>query len=367
MAEDRRKREGQSLSDVTKWPVGPAQGAETWEQRVGGLKVVPRLLAERGVDPATVLRAAHLLPGALDDPENRVPFIALAQMLTEAARQTRCQHFGLLVGREWRLADLGLLGELMRHSGSLGEAVRLGVIHQRVNSQGTSAFLREYRRSVSVGSAAFHPHADTLSATYDVVIALYTNVIRELCGPAWSPTEVFLPRSRPRDEIPYRQYFRCPVRFDAENAALTFPAALMSRPLPSANPTRKIRLEREALRHGDPHLLPGLYRSLRLLLLDGTARGDSLAQQLDMHRRTLNRRLKAQQTTFQVVLDDVRFAVSRQLLGETTRSIVEISHTLGYADASTFTRAFRRWSGMPPIAWRAKFGGQEPFLVAVQN
>jgi AraC-like DNA-binding protein len=249
----------------------------------------------------------------------------------------------------------------------LGEALRLGVVHQRLNSQGTSAFLREYGQSVSVGSVAFHPHTDTLSATYDVVIGLYANVIRELCGPAWRPTEVFLPRSRPGDEIPYRQYFRCPVRFDAEHAALTFPAALMSRPLPAANPARKIMLEREALQHGDPHLLPGLYRSLRLLLLDGTARGDSLAKQLDMHRRTLNRRLKAQRTTFQAALDDVRFAVSRQLLGETRRSIVDISHTLGYSDASTFTRAFRRWSGMPPIEWRAKFGRPPPRFDSVQN
>jgi len=355
------------MNEVTEKQGGPAQGAATWEQRVGGLRAVPRLLLERGVDPARVLSAANLRLDAPDAPENRVPFIALAQMLTEAARQARCPHFGLLVGREWRLADLGLLGELMRHSGTLGEALRLGVVHQRVNSQGTSAFLREYRQSVSIGSVAFHPHADTLSATYDVVIGLYANVIRELCGPEWSPTEVFLPRSRPADEVPYRQYFCCPVRFDAGHAALTFPTALMSRTLPDADPTRKIALEREALRHGDPHLLPGLYRSLRLLLLDGTACGDTLAQQLDMHRRTLNRRLKAQQTTFQVVLDDVRFAVSRQLLTETTLSIVEISHTLGYSEATTFTRAFRRWSGMPPIDWRARFAPADARLDSVQN
>ena len=367
MAEARRKREGRSLNDVTKSQVGPAPGAESWEQRIGGLSVVPRLLLEHGADPATVLRAAHLRPDALDDPENRISFLALAQMLTEAARQARCPHFGLLVGREWRLADLGLLGELMRHSDNLGEALRLGVVYQRINSQGTSAFLREYRRTVSVGSVAFHPHADTLSAIYDVVIGLYANVIRELCGSDWSPTEVSLPRSRPGDEIPYRQYFRCPVRFDTEHAALSFPAAMMNHPLPAADPARRSALEREALRHGDPHLMPGLYRSLRLLLLDGTAHGDSLARQLDMHRRTLNRRLKAQHTTFQEVLDDVRFAVSRQLLGETTRSIVEISHTLGYADASTFTRAFRRWSGMPPIEWRAKFGGPPSRLDVVEN
>jgi AraC-like DNA-binding protein len=288
-------------------------------------------------------------------------------MLAEAARQTRCPHFGLLVGREWHLGDLGLLGELMRLSDTLGDALRLGAIHQRLNSKGAAAFVLEYAGSVSIGYSAFHPNAERMSPVYDLVIGLYVTCIRELCGPAWNPTEVLLPRSAPHDEVPYRQHFRCRVKFEADRAVIKFPAATMNRTLPGADPVRRAALEREAWRRADPEFLPQLYRSLRLLLLDGTTSGDRLAQQLDMHRRTLNRRLKAQRRTFQSVLDEVRFEVARHLLRETRQSVVDITHTLGYADASAFIRAFRRWTGVAPAQWRAQNGQSGTDGAIVQN
>jgi len=344
-----------------------ASAPESWTQRVGGLTVVPRLLAEHGVEATGVLEVAGLPADALSHPENRVPFLGIARMLAEAARQTQCLHFGLQVGREWHLEDLGLLGELMRLSDTLGDALRLGAIHQRLNSKGAAAFLLEYSESVSVGYAVFNPKSDGMSATYDTAISHFVTCVRDLCGPAWNPTEVWLPRSAPDDSAPYRQHFRCPVKFDAERAVLIFPAATMNRPLPGADPVRRAALEHEASRRADPEFLPQLFRSLRLLLLDGTTSGDRLAQQLDMHRRTLNRRLKAQGRTFQSVLDEVRFEVARHLLGETRRSVVDITHTLGYADASTFTRAFRRWTGAAPLQWRSQNGPLRMAKRIVQN
>jgi AraC-like DNA-binding protein len=202
---------------------------------------------------------------------------------------------------------------------------------------------------------------------YDLVISLYVTCIRELCGSAWKPSEVLLPRSAPDDEAPYRQHFRCPVKFDAERAVVNFPAATMNRPLPGADPVRRAALEREASRRVDPEFLPQLYRSLRLLLLDGTTSGDRLAQQLDMHRRTLNRRLKAQGRTFQSVLDEVRFEVARHLLRETRQSVVDITYALGYGDTANFIRAFRRWTGVAPLQWRAQNGPCRPDGRIVQN
>jgi hypothetical protein len=218
--------------------IDTASEPESWTQRVGALTMVPRLLAEHGVEAVGILEAAGLPADALSHPENRVSFLGLARMLAEAVRQTRCPHFGLLVGRAWQLRDLGLLGELMRLSNSVGEALHLAAIHQRLNSQGAAAFVFEYAHSVSFGYASFHPDAERMSPVYDLVIGLYVTCIRELCGPAWNPTEVFLPRSAPEDEAPYRKHFRCRVKFDAEHAVLNFPAATMNRPLPDADPVR---------------------------------------------------------------------------------------------------------------------------------
>ncbi|MGA7980859.1 MAG: helix-turn-helix transcriptional regulator [Chromatiaceae bacterium] len=71
-----------------------------------------------------------------------------------------------------------------------------------------------------------------------------------------------------------------------------------------------------------------------------------------MHRRTLNRRLNAQGTSFKELLQEVRFEISQQLLRDTRLPVVEVAEALGYAAAGAFTRAFQRWSGKSPTAWR---------------
>ena len=71
-----------------------------------------------------------------------------------------------------------------------------------------------------------------------------------------------------------------------------------------------------------------------------------------MHRRTLNRRLKAEGTTFQHVLDEVRFEIARDLLSNSNVHLDDIAATLGYAAVTPFMRTFRRWSGTTPGQWR---------------
>jgi len=88
------------------------------------------------------------------------------------------------------------------------------------------------------------------------------------------------------------------------------------------------------------------------LLLNGKTSGDDLALMLLMHRRTLNRRLRELGTTFQGVLDDVRFEAARQLLCYSEVSLDEIAASLGYAGVSPFMRTFRRWTGITPGQWR---------------
>ena len=105
---------------------------------------------------------------------------------------------------------------------------------------------------------------------------------------------------------------------------------------------------------GGPELLQRVYRGLRRLMLDNRHSGDDLAQLLTMHRRTLNRRLQAEGTTFQQVLDEVRYEVSRDLLASSDVHLDDIAATLGYAAVTPFMRTFRRWSGTTPGRWRRR-------------
>jgi AraC-like DNA-binding protein len=93
-------------------------------------------------------------------------------------------------------------------------------------------------------------------------------------------------------------------------------------------------------------------RSIRLLMLSGHVSGEDTATMLSMHRRTLNRRLKARGTTFQAELDRVRFEVARQLLEGTRLPLDDVAASLAYASVSPFMRSFRRWTGTTPGHWR---------------
>jgi AraC-like DNA-binding protein len=109
-------------------------------------------------------------------------------------------------------------------------------------------------------------------------------------------------------------------------------------------------------------LVPKLHRALRVLLIRGSSSGDSLAQLLSLHRRTLNRRLKGQGTTFQKLLDEVRLDVARQLLLSTRTPIDEIASALCYADVSAFMHAFRRWTGTTPALFRQEQSSRQEGL-----
>jgi AraC-like DNA-binding protein len=78
----------------------------------------------------------------------------------------------------------------------------------------------------------------------------------------------------------------------------------------------------------------------------------AVASELGLKPRTLNRLLGREGTSFIRTLEDARYERARRLLRESAPSVLSIAWSLGYADASAFSRAFRRWSGMTPTEWR---------------
>jgi AraC-like DNA-binding protein len=276
----------------------------------------------------------------------------MGALFRAAASRTGCSHFGLLCGRVWHLSDLGVVGELVQNSPTVGRALRTLTVYQHLNSEGGLAFFLQRDRVVDLGYAIYHPAVDGASQIYDTLIAGGCNFMRELCGAGWTPSEVFFPHAKPSDVNPYQHFFRAPLRFDSEFCALRFPVQWLDRRIQDADPARLHIAEKQADSAGHGELPEQACRALRVLLLHGKSSGNDVAQMLLMHRRTLNRRLKAQGLTFQQVLDQVRFEVARELLANTLVAIDDVAATLGYASISPFMRSFRRWSGTTPGRWR---------------
>ena len=329
-----------------------ATEAKEWRQRVGGFTAVPALIRQLGADPVALLASAGLRSDALDEPERRIPYVAMGALFQESAQRTGCAHFGLLCGRAWHLSDLGIVGEIVRNSPTVGRALRTLTVYQHLNSEGGLAFLMERNGVVDIGYAIYHPEVVGANQIYDALMSGGFNFLRELCGPGWSPSQVSFPHATPLNVEPHRRFFKASLRFHSEFCALQFPAHWMERRVEGADPMRLRSAEKEAEGAELGDLLQRVHRALRLLLLSGKNSGDDVAKMLAMHRRTLNRRLKERGTTFQEVLDDVRLEVARQLLADRHIRVDDIAKALGYSSVSPFMRSFRRWTGTTPGQWR---------------
>lgn len=326
---------------------------EGFEQRIGGFVALPALLRHLDADPEPTLAAAGLDLDAFSQPENRISYAAWGRTFARCAEATRHAQFGLVAGRMWHLADLGpIVGDVARHSATVGEAIETLTVYQHLNSGGGLAFVLKRAAIVDFGYAIIQPGIEGADQIYDAVLAAGYNYMRELAGTAWLPTEVFLPHSKPRDALLYRNYFKVMPHFDSEFCALRFPAYWLDRAVPNADSARRRAALVRAHAADKPDLQSQVRRALRRLLLAGKSSGDDLAQMLSMHRRTLNRRLRDQGTTFQQVLDEVRFEVARQLLSYSRVALDDIAASLGFAGVSPFMRTFRRWTGMTPGRWR---------------
>jgi AraC-like DNA-binding protein len=339
---------------------------EEANQRVGLLAELPNLLRERGADAAAIMVSAGLDTDELETIENRIPFVATGRLLYDCAAKTACPHFALLLGQRTRLSHLGLPGQLARHSPSVGAAIRTFAVYQHLNSEGMATFLLEKDGVATLGPVVYQRGAEHVDQIYDLAAAAILGVMRELCGARWRPERVLFSHSKPADSGPYRRAFLAPCRFDAERTALEFPASFLDHRQVGADPEQFRILEARAHARADYNLAFRLRSSLRILLLSQAASGDQVARLLSMHRRTLNRRLKAEGTTFQELLDEVRFEAACQLLDTAHTPITDIAASLGYAETSAFSRAFRRWSGATPIERRriSRTIGKQPTIVS---
>ena len=319
------------------------------------LKAAPRLLQEAGVDPATVARRTGFDLRRLDDPESTISFASAGRFLAECARATHRPHFGLMVGTEEGFAALGVVGHLVQHSRDVRTALRnlTGYLHHQ-EIGGVSTLVVEH--GIGVLEYALHQRGlDGTDQIIDTGLGIGVSILRFMCGPEWKPIEIQLARAPPKEAAPYRRLFGAPVRFGADRNALLFHERWLDHRLQGADPNLRKILEAtigemEARRSAE---FPDRVRTLiRTQLLSGGCTSEETARRMAMTRRTLHRRLAGDEFTFERLLDETRFDLARQLLRNSRASMVDIAAALNYANASAFTRAFRRWAGVAPSAWR---------------
>ncbi|RON42123.1 AraC family transcriptional regulator [Pseudomonas brassicacearum] len=192
----------------------------------------------------------------------------------------------------------------------------------------------------------------------EFTIGFFLSLLREITeNPRLTPQRADFEHERPTDWSLHRDVLACPLHFKQTDNRLYFPIELLEMPVRTADPRLFQALEpfleqQRQIRAPVGDLLAELGRHIASSLSSGGASLEMVAQSMGLGPRTLQRRLAEHQVEFRLLVEDVRRSLAEAYVAKDHYSLTEVALLLGYAECSSFSRAFRRWTQVSPQQYR---------------
>jgi len=320
--------------------------------------VLPHVIAwveRQGFDAASIRR----LPGLTDltDPDVRVPEASAETAWRLARVMTGDATIGVHVAESLPRGALDLVEYALRSSASLAAGLERLVRYGRVVSDRVAMRMEADGEGLlllvrDTGSTALHP------GRAEFALAAALKLARESTGHIITPLHVCFAHPPPEDESEYQRFFRRGVQFSAGSNSMILSAVDAARPMQSADEALASIVRRrldKALADRDQSggsLSDRVRRMMVEHLGEMTLTPETVAKTLAVSRRTLSRRLADEGTSFREILDDVRREFACALLQDRGLSVADVAFFLAYSEPAAFNRAFQRWTGKTPGAFR---------------
>lgn len=306
-----------------------------------------QFLRELGVDAETVRDTQARLPSQLSD----VAFEKAAALIPDPA-------FALRAAQCWHPSNLGVVGYAWLSSGTLRSGLkRLERFAHTLGNRFTYRCVQE-----PAGLRFVYDHGRGDAPIGHLMTDFTLSIILDMCRTNFSgtldPIAVTLRRPEPVEPQPYRDFFGCDIHFGALEDSFLLDGQVADTPLPSANQQLAttfdaILTEQLAVLDKDD-IVTRCKAYLLRQLTSGEPSEKALSAALAMSRRTLQRKLGELGLTYKNVLDETRHALALRYLDDPTKTVTDITFLLGFSEQSVFTRAFKRWSGQTPTAYRGR-------------
>jgi AraC-like DNA-binding protein len=324
-----------------------------------GIVQVACQLGERyGVPRSELLYVAALEPEELRDPDARVPADALLDIVRYLLERTGDRSLGIRFAEVMDLRTQGFWGYAHISSLTLRNAIDLLLRFQRLRHSAEFEFWID--GDWAVLEYAGETPADVATIGGDAMLASFCfNRLRWLKGTGGA-MQAWLPYPEEPHHHELRTLVGGPIVFDAPCNRFQFPACELERQSSGSDAhlaqLAKEQLERHLTQAGVAKILD-LTEQVRARVaarLPSDASIARVARDLRLSVRTLRRRLDGMGVSFQGLLEDVRRKRAVEYLTKTSDAVERVAERLGYSDPSNFRRAFRRWTGLPPAAYRAE-------------
>lgn len=319
--------------------------------------LIKRALDSSGCDSDAVIKKAGIDLDLISSPDARISATQFQKLWQIAVQVSEDPCFGIRVGEMVQPAALNGLGlswivssnllrslqRLVKFQGAISTNL---VLDLKLNDDGKCYTLSGQPKQLN------YPYE---IASIDVYLALVTKMCRLTFGEKLNPEKVLLRHQMPECLQRYRKFYAAPIEFNAHEYALIFKKSTLERLLPTSNPMLA-RINDKVVHDYLASLdQSDIILNLRTQIIDNLPAGqpslESMAKNLNLSKRNLQRNLKNKNTSFRQQIQIVRHELALQYLKEDNRQVGEIAFLLGYTEPANFSRAFRDWTGVTPKAF----------------
>ena len=330
-----------------------------FKRNPGSVRLMVDFGREHGLSPDQLIHGSGVSLSQLDDPNVELKSGQELQVINNLLRLLSDRvHLGLQIGLRYRLSTFGIWGYGLLSSATGTDAMAMAMRFQQL----TFIFTRiTYHEEGETGVLAF-AEPDLKESLSEFLVerdmAAGAEVMHEVFGPDFAISGFTLKaRNRQvRTQPPVPSIFGSEPRYGAAVNAIRFDRNYLKKSLPQANPITAAMCMQMCTQLMEKRLTYSSFAAVvqqHLISRDGGPPDlVSVAHRMNTSERTLRRRLRSENVSFSELMSKARRGLAETMLSETDKSLVEIAERLGYSDLSTFSQAFRRWTGMPPGLYR---------------
>lgn len=316
---------------------------------------IRKALEANGYHADEVFAAAGLDRPLSNDPMDRLKVSEVSRLFREVVKATGNPAFGLVVARFVHPSAMHALGYSLLASSTLRDCCERMAYYFRLASGNARLEITEQDNLYCLTT---YPLTGLLSEeTVDCWQAFVVRLFRLIYSPDLSPESVSLTRACPPGyEDHYKRSFNTDVDFEAPVLRICLDATIVDEPLSGGN--REIAHQNDRIIESYLAALDeqDIVARVKRLIIDRlgseTCTRAQVASELAISPSSLQQKLAKEGTSFQDLLGDARKTLALSYLAQSRLSITEISFMLGFNDASSFNRAFRRWTGKAPSVYR---------------
>jgi AraC-like DNA-binding protein len=328
--------------------------------RARALTGFTELVKELAGDAEVLLRDVGLTTQMLAQPEATISMSATVRVLENAAAQLAVPDFGLLLAQRQDYSALGPIAMVARRADTVGSAL-IAIARNLPYHVARTSLRMEAGPAEELIWLRYELPPEICGAhrqSVEMCCLLLIQTLRMLKGDIGADWQVVFQHPPGVSLSRYQEFFECEVACQQSGNGVIVPKALLEQVLDSGNPNVRVAVERfvaNLIRRNPLDLVQQIEELIARQLANGDCSLDSIAQQLAMNERTLQRRLEVQQISFSEILDRVRRSQAREFLAQPALPLSEVAILLGYSEQRSLSRACRRWFGTTPGALRMEF------------